>query len=251
MPNEWFQMDEWSPVYYNKADSAGLGFNRSATGSNLVGQYFPLLQQRYGNIDTTPENLLAWFHHMPWDRTMSSGRPFWDELVYRYQMGVQYVTWMRETWDTLEASSAPGGSPRCKAKLAQHETDAASWRDTSVSYLREFSGRDIPTDNGPLSAKIVVNGKTIGGFNLVGRELHASRWPRAARRRSRRSIPADPAAHRADRLARPRRARPGRGEGLQDRLLRPDRQELRVQPRAGHDAAQPARQRPRDRSSPT
>ena len=44
MPNEWFQRDDWSPVYYNKADSAGLGFNRSPTGSNLVGQYFSPLQ---------------------------------------------------------------------------------------------------------------------------------------------------------------------------------------------------------------
>ena len=75
MPNEWFQRDDWSPVYYNKADSAGLGFNRSPTGSNLVGQYFSPLKERYSSIDTTPENLLMWFHHVPWDRTMSSGRP--------------------------------------------------------------------------------------------------------------------------------------------------------------------------------
>ena len=114
MPNEWFQRDDWSPVYYNKADSAGLGFDRSPTGWNLVAQYFPTLKERYGNIDTTPENLLMWFHHVPWDRTMSSGRPFWDELVYRYQMGVQYVTWMRETWDTLEPRSARAGSPRSR-----------------------------------------------------------------------------------------------------------------------------------------
>ena len=68
IPNEWFPRDDWSPVYYNKADSAGLGFDRSPTGSNLVAQYFPTLEQRYGNIDTTPENLLEWFHHVPWDR---------------------------------------------------------------------------------------------------------------------------------------------------------------------------------------
>ena len=50
--------DDFSPVYYNKADSAGLGFDRSPTGSNFVAQYFPTLEQRYGNIETTPENLL-------------------------------------------------------------------------------------------------------------------------------------------------------------------------------------------------
>jgi alpha-glucuronidase len=165
-PGQWFQQDDWSPVYYNKADSAGLGFNRTATGSNFVAQYFPPLQERYGNIETTPENLLMWFHHVPWDRRMSSGRIFWDELVYRYQMGVQYVTWLREAWDALEPYVGARRFAEVKAKLATHEADAAAWRDACVNYFREFSGRDVPVDGGPLSAKIVVGGRTHGGFNL-------------------------------------------------------------------------------------
>ncbi len=166
-PSEWFQRDDWSPVYYNKADSAGLGFDRSPTGSNFVAQYFPPLAQRYGNIATTPENLLGWFHHVPWDHRMQDGRTFWDELVYRYQMGVQYVTWMRETWDTLQPYVGARRFAEVKAKLATNETDAATWRDRLVGYWKEFSARDIPVDGGPLSAKIVVGGKLRGGFDLA------------------------------------------------------------------------------------
>lgn len=166
MPNEWFQRDDWSPVYYNKADSAGLGFDRSPTGSNFAAQYFSPLKERYSSIETTPENLLMWFHHVPWDRRMQSGRPFWDELVYRYQMGVQYVTWLRETWDTLQPMIDARRFAEVKAKLAQHETDASSWRDTSVNYWREFSGRPNPVDGGPLSAAITVGGVERRGFDL-------------------------------------------------------------------------------------
>lgn len=165
-PQEWFQRDDWSPVYYNKADSAGLGFNRSPTGSNLVAQYFSPLKERYSDIETTPENLLMWFHHVPWDRRMSSGRPFWDELVYRYQMGVQYVTWLRETWDTLAPVVDARRFAEVKAKLALHEADAISWRDTSVNYWREFSGRPNPVDGGPLSIAITVAGTERRGFDL-------------------------------------------------------------------------------------
>ncbi|MEU7608042.1 alpha-glucuronidase family glycosyl hydrolase [Micromonospora sp. NPDC049204] len=165
-PADWAGRDDWSPVYYNQADSVGLGYDRSPTGSNLAAQYFPRLQQRYGNIDSVPENLLMWFHHVPWGHRMDSGRPFWDELVYRYQMGVQYVTWMRETWETLQADIDARRFAEVRAKLAVHEADAADWRDTSVNYWKEFSGRDIPVDDAPLSATIVVNGKTFGGFNL-------------------------------------------------------------------------------------
>jgi alpha-glucuronidase len=165
-PGQWFIMDDWSPVYYNKADSAGLGFDRSATGSNFVGQYFPTLEQRYGSLETVPENLMMWFHHVPWDHQMDSGRPFWDELVYRYQMGVQYVTWLRETWDSLEPHIGARRFAEVRAKLAQHEADAALWRDTNVNYWKEFSEREVPTDDGPLSAEIVVDGEEIGGFDL-------------------------------------------------------------------------------------
>jgi alpha-glucuronidase len=165
-PSQWFIQDDWSPVYYNKADSAGLGFDRSPSGSNFVAQYFPTLERRYGDIDTVPENLLMWFHHVPWDHPMDSGGIFWDELVYRYQMGVQYVTWMRETWDSLERYIGARRFSEVQAKLATHEADAADWRDTNVNYWKEFSGSDIPVDDGPLSAKIVVDGERIGGFDL-------------------------------------------------------------------------------------
>ena len=165
-PSQWFIMDDWSPVYYNKADSAGLGFDRSATGRDFVSQYFPPLERQYGDIASVPENLMMWFHHVPWDHRMRSGRPFWDELVYRYQMGVQYVTWMRDTWASLEGRVDARRFAEVSAKLAAHEADAADWRDSNVDYWREFSERPMPTGDAPLSAEITVAGKEFGGFDL-------------------------------------------------------------------------------------
>jgi alpha-glucuronidase len=166
-PSQWFVEDDYSPVYYNKADSAGLSYDRSRTGSDFVDQYFPVVANRYNDIATTPENLLMWFHHMPWRYRMPDGKTFWEELVYRYQMGVQYVTWMRETWDSLQPSIDARRFAEVQAKLAQHEIDAADWRDTCVNYWQEFSDLPIPVDHGPLSAKIRVAGQWIGGFNLA------------------------------------------------------------------------------------
>ncbi|HEX6470745.1 MAG TPA: hypothetical protein VF069_16715, partial [Streptosporangiaceae bacterium] len=165
-PDQRVAREDQSPVYFNKADGAGLGYDRSPTGSDFTAQYFPTLDARYGDIDTVPENLMMWFHHVPWDRRMRSGRIFWDELVYRYQMGVQYVTWMRQTWGSLEPAIDARRFAEVKAKLAKHEADAADWRDTCVNYWKGFSGRDIPVDDGPLSIKIVVGGRTFGGFDL-------------------------------------------------------------------------------------
>jgi alpha-glucuronidase len=163
-PDEFFIKDDWSPVYYNQADSEGLGYDRSPTGSNFTAQYFPPLEQRYGSLETVPENLMMWFHHVPWGHRMDNGRAFWDELVLRYQTGVQYVTWMREAWDSLEGEIDARRFGEVRAKLAQHEIDAADWRDTSVGYWRTFSQRPIPVD-GPLAIEITAGGKRFSGFD--------------------------------------------------------------------------------------
>ena len=165
-PSETLEQPDWSPTYYNQADSAGLGYDRSRTGSDFVDQYFPALANRYNDIKTTPEKLLMWFHHVPWGYRMKDGLPFWDELVYRYQMGVQHVTWMRRAWDSLEPSLDARRFHEVQAKLAKQEVDAKDWRDTCVSYFQGFSKRAMPTDHGPTSISVVIGGKRYDGFDL-------------------------------------------------------------------------------------
>src|ERR1700709_2607766 len=97
---------------------------------------------------------------------MLDGLPFWDELVYRYQMGVQHVTWMRKAWNSLEPSLDARRFHEVQAKLAQHEVDAKNWRDTCVRYFQGFSGRAMPTDHGPTSIAVVIGGKRYDGFDL-------------------------------------------------------------------------------------
>ena len=169
--------DDWDAVYYAKADSVGVGYNRTSEGSNMyvpasgyVDQYFEPLRSTLANIDTCPEEILAWFHHVPWDRVMQSGRTYWDEMVYRYQMGVQAVTWMNDAWGTLEGyMSANGDSYRYNAvrnTLVTSERDAARWRDVMVYYFQQFSEKPIPVNDAPLSISVTAGGKTFQDFNL-------------------------------------------------------------------------------------
>ena len=67
-PAPWARLTraDWSPVYFHRADSAGIGFDRTATGSNAVAQYFPPVGNRYADGATVPEHLLLWFHHVAW-----------------------------------------------------------------------------------------------------------------------------------------------------------------------------------------
>ena len=79
---------DWLPKYYHKADAEGVGFDRTRAGSGNVDQYHEPLASLYNSIETCPEELLLWFHHVPWTHKMSSGRTLWDEICHRYDRGV-------------------------------------------------------------------------------------------------------------------------------------------------------------------
>ncbi|HEY0107646.1 MAG TPA: alpha-glucuronidase family glycosyl hydrolase, partial [Rhizomicrobium sp.] len=79
---------DWNPVYYHKADAGGLGFDRTATGSNATSQYAPSVAKEFEDIHTIPEKYLLWFHHVPWSYKLKAGRIVWDELVVTYDEGV-------------------------------------------------------------------------------------------------------------------------------------------------------------------
>src|SRR5690606_34368995 len=65
---------EWNPVYYHRADRHGIGFDRTASGSNAVAQYAPPVAEVFGSVERVPPELLLWFHRLSWDHVMPSGR---------------------------------------------------------------------------------------------------------------------------------------------------------------------------------
>jgi alpha-glucuronidase len=136
---------DYNSVYWHKADAAGLGYERSSTGSNMVGQYSPTVRDRFNNIATTPPEYLAVFHHVKWDYVVpSTGRTFWNELCQRYCSGTQYVTGLRGQWTTLNGKVDAERYAAVAAKLAAHETNANLWRTTCLNYFKTFSNMTIP-----------------------------------------------------------------------------------------------------------
>jgi len=183
-PQDYSSQDDWGPVYYNKATIHGLGWDRTVQGRidqglaaprpgtvdekyfPLVNQYYPEVRDKFANFDTCPEEFLATFHHVPWDHIMASGLTFWEELVYRYQMGVQYFSALMDRWDALQPSIDARRFSEVKSRLRASEADAARWRDESVNYWMHHNRLEMPVDKQPLSVKVVVAGKEYGGFNL-------------------------------------------------------------------------------------
>jgi alpha-glucuronidase len=135
---------DWTAPYYHQADAIGLGANRTATGSNALEQYAPPLAKLWGDLATVPDNLLLWFHHVPWDYKMKSGRILWDELALRYQQGVDEVRAMQKEWDSLKGLIDDERFTEVKQRLVRQELDARDWRDACLLYFQTFSKRPLP-----------------------------------------------------------------------------------------------------------
>jgi alpha-glucuronidase len=135
---------DWSAVYYHRADSDGIGFDRSPSGSDAVSQYRSPLRERYGDPAHCPENLLLWFHHLSWDHPMRSGRTLWDELCQRYTAGAAAVRDMQAAWDALEDVVDPLRFADVRARLAIQADEAWWWRNACLLYFQTSSRRPLP-----------------------------------------------------------------------------------------------------------
>lgn len=158
---------DWNATYYHRADEKGVGFERGPAGTNAVAQYAPQLAGVYGDVATCPENLLLWFHHVPWDHPMKSGRTLWVEMALRYQRGVDGVRGMQKSWDALAGRVDPERFRFVKAYLARQEHDARIWRDACLQYFQQFSKQPLPEGvekpEEPLSSYESVKSKIVPG----------------------------------------------------------------------------------------
>ncbi|HEY0656434.1 MAG TPA: alpha-glucuronidase family glycosyl hydrolase [Chryseosolibacter sp.] len=146
-PGPWVknkQREDWTSVYYHRADSTGVGFDRSPSGSNALEQYHPEVRKKFLTKEACPEEYLLWFHHVPWVFKTKSGRILWDELCHRYYRGVEAVGAMQNTWRSLEGLVDEYRFKQVDAFLTIQKDEAMLWRDACVLYFQQFSKMPIP-----------------------------------------------------------------------------------------------------------
>ncbi len=135
---------DWVPEYYHRADSLAVGFDRTVKGTDYVSQYFSPLKETYNNIETTPENMLLFFHRVPWDYRMKNGRTLWDEMCYKYTEGLDATREFQKTWDRLEGRIDAERFKEVQYKLREQTRDAIWWRDGVLLYFQSINKLPIP-----------------------------------------------------------------------------------------------------------
>jgi alpha-glucuronidase len=146
-PGPWvsnLSRPEWNPVYYHKADTQGIGFDRTPTGSNATEQYAPEVAKVFNDLNLISEKDLLWFHRVPWDYKLKNGKTLWDGMALKYQEGVDQVASMIETWNQMESYIDHERYNDVKMLLNIQYKEAKWWRDACLLYFQQYSKMPLP-----------------------------------------------------------------------------------------------------------
>ena len=146
-PQPWLdksQRPDWTSTYYHRAAASGIGFDRTGKMSNALSLYAPEVQNTWKDPQQCDLNYLLWFHHLPWDYPLSTGRMLWEELMHRYYQGVEEVEQMRLAWAQLEEEIEEETFNNVATRLQIQKREALWWRDSGYLYFKTFSNMPLP-----------------------------------------------------------------------------------------------------------
>ena len=132
---------------WHRADHEGVGMDRSvATGTGFAGQYPPEVARVYESVATTPDELLVFFHHVPYTYKLHSGKTVIQHIYDSHYQGAAQAAQFVDDWATLKGRIDPKLYEDMDARLEYQAGHAIVWRDAIVQYFLKLSG--IPDKNG-------------------------------------------------------------------------------------------------------
>lgn len=139
-PNiDGYEYDMWGTYHF--ADRNGIGVDRTmATGTGYTGQYHPENRDMYESIETCPDELLLFFHHVPYTHVLKSGKTLIQHIYDTHFKGVEQVEEMIAHWDSIADTLDERRYQDVKERLEHQLWSAKEWRDTINSYFYRKSG---------------------------------------------------------------------------------------------------------------
>ncbi|MDK2823696.1 MAG: alpha-glucuronidase [Clostridia bacterium] len=143
-PNpEGYEYSHWGTYHY--ADYKGIGVDRTvATGTGYTAQYKEPIASMYENIETCPDELLLFFHHVPYTHKLKSGKTVIQHIYDTHFEGAEEAKGLKEKWLTLRGKIDEEIFEMVLERLEMQIKNAIEWRDVVNTYFYRKTGiRDV------------------------------------------------------------------------------------------------------------
>ncbi len=132
---------------WHRADHQGIGMDRTiATGTGYIGQYPPEVQKLYESVSACPDNLLLFFHHVPWTYVLHSGKTVIQHIYDSHYEGAESAHDFIARWQTLAGHMEDARYRDILARFEFQAGEAVKWRDVICAWAYQMSG--IPDPKG-------------------------------------------------------------------------------------------------------
>ncbi len=140
-PDPWgYEFDRWGT--YNRADRDCVGVDRSASGTGYSELYAEPLANVFGSPETCPDELLLFFHRVPYTHRLHSGKTVIQHIYDTHFEGYEQAKRFAEAWKTLEGHIDEQTFANGSERFAEQLRSAAEWRDVINSFFHRLSGID-------------------------------------------------------------------------------------------------------------
>jgi alpha-glucuronidase len=126
---------------WHRADHQGIGMDRTvATGTGYIGQYPAEVQKIYEPLKNCPDNLLLFFHHVPYTYVLHSGKTVVQHVYDSHYEGASEAKEFIARWKMLQGHVDEGRYRDILARFEYQATQAVVWRDAICGWIYKMSG---------------------------------------------------------------------------------------------------------------
>jgi alpha-glucuronidase len=135
---EGYEFSKWGT--YHRASHEAIGVDRTESGTGYTMQYHPFLCELYSNIKSCPEELLLYFHRLPFGHVLSCGRSLLQFIYDTHFEGYDEVLGLINTWDSLRSLLPECAYESVAERLQLQLANAREWRDVVNNYFYRLTG---------------------------------------------------------------------------------------------------------------
>jgi alpha-glucuronidase len=126
---------------WHNADEKGVGMDRTtATGTGFISQYSAAVARMYESIENCPDDLLLFFHHVPYTHRLRSGKTVIQYIYDSHYEGADRVASYVREWKSLRGKIDDRRYGEILAQLEYQEAHAQVWRDAVTNWFARTSG---------------------------------------------------------------------------------------------------------------
>lgn len=140
-----YEYDRWGTYHF--ADRNGIGNNRTQKdGTGYTGLYREPKASLYEDLNTCPDEVLLFFHHVPYTHKLKSGKTVIQHIYDSHFAGCAAVKRYIQQWETFSCKISQEDYENVRERLAEQYRCAKEWRDQVNTYFWRKSG--IPDQQG-------------------------------------------------------------------------------------------------------